>query len=73
MDQTVDEAESVIDREIDRALLDGRDKLTIIHGLGTGRLKKGVWGHLKRHPQVKRFFSPDNLPGGAGVTEVELG
>ena len=73
MGQTVDEAESVIDREIDRALLDGRDKLTIIHGLGTGRLKKGVWGHLKRHPQVKRFFSPDNLPGGAGVTEVELG
>ena len=71
--RTVEEAESVIDREIDQALLRGRDKLTIIHGLGTGRLKRGIQAHLKRHPMVKSFFSPDNVHGGAGITEVELG
>jgi DNA mismatch repair protein MutS2 len=70
---TVDEALSAIDREIDRALLSGRDKLTIIHGVGTGRLKKGVRGHLKNHPQVKNFYTPENYPGGAGVTEADLG
>jgi DNA mismatch repair protein MutS2 len=69
---TVDEAETALDKEIDRALLGGRDKLTIIHGVGSGRLKKGLWSHLKRHPMVKGFSSPENVPGGAGVTEVEL-
>jgi DNA mismatch repair protein MutS2 len=68
---TVDEALLEIDQEIGRALRDGRDRLTIIHGLGTGRLKAGITGYLRRHPRVRAFGSP-NAPGGAGVTEVEL-
>jgi DNA mismatch repair protein MutS2 len=70
---TVDEAQSIIDREIDRAIVGGRDRLTIIHGLGTGRLKQGIVSHLKKHPLVRSFASPANTPGGAGITEVELG
>ncbi|MDR1546645.1 MAG: Smr/MutS family protein [Deltaproteobacteria bacterium] len=70
--RTVDEAEVAIDREIDQAILGGRSRLTIIHGLGTGRLKRGVVSHLKKHPRVKNFFSPAQRLGGAGVTEVEL-
>jgi DNA mismatch repair protein MutS2 len=70
--KTVDEAQNAIDKEIDRALLGGQSHLTIIHGLGTGRLRQGVLNHLKRHPRVKNFGSPVNVPGGAGVTEVEL-
>ncbi|MDR1488109.1 MAG: Smr/MutS family protein, partial [Deltaproteobacteria bacterium] len=70
--KTVDEAQGVIDKEIDRAILAGRDHITIIHGLGTGRLRQGVLNHLKGHSMVKKFGSPTNVPGGAGVTEVEL-
>jgi DNA mismatch repair protein MutS2 len=69
---TVDEALLEIDREIDRAILGGRDKLTIIHGLGTGRLKSGISSYLKRHPRVRGFGSPTDIPGGSGVTEVFL-
>ncbi|MDR2442787.1 MAG: Smr/MutS family protein [Deltaproteobacteria bacterium] len=70
--RTVDEAEDIIDREIDRAIVVGRDRLTIIHGLGTGRLKQGIISHLRRHPRVRAFSSPFNVPGGSGITEVEL-
>ncbi|MDR1050732.1 MAG: Smr/MutS family protein [Deltaproteobacteria bacterium] len=69
--RTVEEAEAVVDREIDRALVNRQERLTIIHGLGTGRLRHGVVSHLRRHPAVKGFSSP-GIPGGAGVTEVEL-
>ncbi|MDR1111989.1 MAG: Smr/MutS family protein [Deltaproteobacteria bacterium] len=70
--KTVDEAEAAIGREIDRAILGGQGRLTIIHGQGTGRLRQGVRGYLKRHPLVKDFHNPADMPGGAGVTEVEL-
>jgi DNA mismatch repair protein MutS2 len=70
--RTVEEARDIIDKEIDRAMIGGRGKMTIIHGLGTGRLKRGVAEHLRRHPRVKGFFNPLDIPGGAGITEVEL-
>ncbi|MDR3203177.1 MAG: Smr/MutS family protein [Deltaproteobacteria bacterium] len=70
--QTVAEAEEVLAKEIERALIDGRKAITIIHGQGTGRLRRAVQELLSRHPQVKDFFSPANLQGGAGVTQVEF-
>jgi DNA mismatch repair protein MutS2 len=70
--KTVDEAEAIIEKEIDRALLSGQSGLTIIHGLGTGRLRHGVLSLLKRHPLVKGYHSPADAPGGSGMTEVEL-
>lgn len=70
--QTVDEAETAIDKEIDRALISGQERLTIIHGVGSGRLRQGVINHLRRHRLVRSFFSPRDVPGGAGITEVEL-
>jgi DNA mismatch repair protein MutS2 len=69
---TVDEAVDVIDKEIDRAIIRGRKKLTIIHGSGTGKLKKGITDFLKTHPRVKDFKSPVTEPGGYGRTEVDL-
>jgi DNA mismatch repair protein MutS2 len=69
---TVDEALGEIDKEIDRAIISGRNKLTIIHGLGTGRLKSGIAAFLKKHPRVLEFGSPTQTPGGSGVTEVLL-
>ncbi|MDR2437708.1 MAG: Smr/MutS family protein, partial [Endomicrobium sp.] len=69
---TVDEALVEIDKEIDRAILGGRKKITIIHGMGSGRLKNGISAFLKKHPRVLEFASPTKIPGGQGVTEVIL-
>ncbi|MDR0621320.1 MAG: Smr/MutS family protein [Deltaproteobacteria bacterium] len=70
--QTVDEAELTLEKEIDRAIRRGQNHLTVIHGLGTGRLRRGVSDYLRRHPRVTNFFNPTDVPGGAGLTEVDL-
>jgi DNA mismatch repair protein MutS2 len=64
----VDEALPLVDRLIDQAMLHGSERVDIIHGLGTGRLKKAVWEHLQRHGSVKELHADDN----PGVTVVEL-
>jgi DNA mismatch repair protein MutS2 len=64
----VDEALPLVDRLIDQAVLHGTEKVDIIHGVGTGRLKRALWDHLKHHTLVKDV-KPDANPG---VTVVEL-
>lgn len=61
-----------LDRYIDSALLAGYPSVTIIHGKGTGALRKGVISYLKRNRRVKEFgFSPANA-GGDGSTVVKF-
>lgn len=69
---TVDEALPIVDRAIDHALIKGVERIEIIHGLGTGRLKEGIRKHLKNHSYVKSFGSDDTSRSGAGVTQVEI-
>ncbi|MDR3134711.1 MAG: Smr/MutS family protein [Deltaproteobacteria bacterium] len=69
---TVSEAETALEKEIDRAILSGQSRITVIHGLGTGRLRRGVIDYLRRRKDVAAFRSPSEIPGGAGVTEVDL-
>jgi DNA mismatch repair protein MutS2 len=69
---TVDEAIVEIDREIDLYLLNGRASLTLIHGLGTGRLRDGIWDYLRTHPKVLKYQRPLDRPGGLGITEITL-
>ena len=64
----VDEALPLVDRLIDQAVLNGAEHVDIIHGVGTGRLKKAVWEHLRRHGLVKELHADDN----PGVTVVDL-
>jgi DNA mismatch repair protein MutS2 len=64
----VDEALPLVDRLIDQAVLHGQEKVDIIHGVGTGRLKRAVWDHLKHHTLVKDVHADAN----PGVTVVEL-
>ncbi len=64
----VDEALPLVDRLLDQAVLNGAEHVDIIHGVGTGRLKKAVWEHLKRHGQVKELHADAN----PGVTVVDL-
>lgn len=66
------EAEPLVDRWIDEALLAGNSPLRLIHGKGTGMLGNGLQAFLREHPAVAsvRYGSADE--GDGGVTIVEL-
>lgn len=53
----VDEAILLIEKSIDSALLDGMGSIRVIHGHGTGKLRKGIREELKRWPYVERYES----------------
>jgi DNA mismatch repair protein MutS2 len=70
--QTTDEARDRVDRFLDEAYLQEHTHVRIIHGHGTGALRRAVAELLRHHPHVARFdLAPDNQ-GGAGATLVEL-
>lgn len=69
---TVDEATLDVDRFIDNALLGSMNSFTIIHGKGTGTLRKGIHTFLRRHPSVRTFRVGLFGEGEDGVTIVEL-
>ena len=70
--QRYDEAMTNLDRYIDSVLLAGLSTVTIIHGIGTGVIRKGVWQYLRNSRHVKSFnYAPAN-EGGNGATIVEL-
>ncbi|MBQ9860561.1 MAG: endonuclease MutS2 [Clostridia bacterium] len=69
---TGEEALLEVDRFIDNAMLCGLERVTIIHGKGTGALRTAVHGHLKGHRQVKGFRLGTYGEGEMGVTIVEL-
>ena len=65
----VEEALPVVDKAIDNALLSGMSQIDIIHGIGTGRLKKAIREHVKDHMHVSDVR---HVEANAGVTTVEL-
>lgn len=67
-----DEALAATDLYIAEAAAAGYEKVEIIHGMGTGVLRKVVHAFLKNHPQVLSFSHPEYYAGGTGVTIVEL-
>lgn len=69
---TVDEAVSRIDKYLDDALLSNLSQVTIIHGKGTGALRKGIHEYLKRQKHVAEFRNGEFGEGDMGVTIVEL-
>jgi DNA mismatch repair protein MutS2 len=68
----VDEALMEVDRYLDDAVLNGRQEVQIIHGKGTGALRKGIQDYLRRHSKVKDFRLGNYGEGDAGVTIVTL-
>jgi DNA mismatch repair protein MutS2 len=64
----VEEALPLVDRLLDQAILQGAERVDIIHGTGTGRLKQAVRDHLKHHTMVKAVHGDVN----PGVTLVDL-
>ena len=69
---TVDEALPVVDKFIDQALVQGLEKVRIIHGMGSGRLRNAVSTYLRDHPRVRHHALGDPMKRGGGVTFVDL-
>jgi DNA mismatch repair protein MutS2 len=67
-----DEALTRLEGYVEEACLAGLSPFRIVHGKGTGALKKVVWEHLKTHPNIARFSHPSEEEGGNGVTIAEL-
>ena len=70
--KTTDEAIMLLDKYLDDAFISRMKTVRIIHGKGTGVLRKTLQEYLKDHRLVKSYQSGDYHSGGLGVTEVEL-
>ncbi len=70
--QNFHEAQPVLDKYIDDAVLTGIKQISIIHGKGTGALRSKVRDYLKRHKSVKSMEEAAYDEGGSGVTKVIL-
>ena len=69
---TVEEATRRVDKFIDTAALAGKPQVRVIHGHGTGALRRGLAEFLSAHPLVERIYAEAQERGGAAVTIVEF-
>ncbi|MEO7665369.1 MAG: Smr/MutS family protein, partial [Candidatus Limnocylindrales bacterium] len=69
----VDEALTALDRYLEDGSLAGLDRVTVIHGLGTGALRDAVRSAASIHPLVKSVRPGERGEGGDGATIVSLG
>ena len=70
--QTTDEAVDAVDKFLDEASMAHLSKIRIVHGHGTGALRRAIGGLLDGHPHVAKFVPAPRDQGGAGATLVEL-
>lgn len=70
--QTTDVAVDAVDKFLDEASLASLSQVRIVHGHGTGALRRAIGELLKGHPHVARFVAAPPDQGGAGATLVEL-
>ena len=69
---TVEEASGKVDKFLDEAALASLPRVRIIHGHGTGALRKGIGEFLKGHPLVEDFQFESEEHGGKAITVVDL-
>ncbi|HET6614019.1 MAG TPA: Smr/MutS family protein [Kofleriaceae bacterium] len=70
--ERADDAQRRVDELLDRAILDERETVFIIHGHGSGALRVSLRSHLGAHPLVSRWRAGEPREGGDGVTVVWL-
>lgn len=70
--QRAEAALNELDSFIDSAILSGRESLEILHGRGTGALRREIHAYIKNHPQVSSFTLAPEDQGGDGVTLITL-
>jgi DNA mismatch repair protein MutS2 len=69
---TVEQASELVDKFLDEAVLAGRPRIRIIHGHGTGALRRGLGEFLRTHPSVSQAAFETEEHGGKAITVVEL-
>src|SRR5690349_15391789 len=69
---TVEEATDRLDKFLDDAALEHKPRVRIIHGHGTGALRKGIGQFLDAHPLVEKHAFASEDHGGKAITVVEL-
>jgi DNA mismatch repair protein MutS2 len=69
---TVEEATERLDKFLDEAALANRAQVRVIHGHGTGALRKGIGTFLSSHPLVEKHSFETEERGGKAITVVEL-
>jgi DNA mismatch repair protein MutS2 len=69
---TVDDALTRVDKFLDESLLTEQRIIRLIHGYGTGQLRRAIATYLESHPLVAHFQPAPADQGGGGVTVVEL-
>ena len=67
-----EEAIYVTDKYLDEAAMANLGEVTIVHGKGTGVLRKAITNMLKKHPHAKSYRLGEYGEGGDGVTIVEI-
>jgi len=70
--QTTDEAVDAVDKFLDEATVASLSQVRIVHGHGTGALRRAIAELLTDHPHVARFKPAPQDQGGSGATLVEL-
>jgi DNA mismatch repair protein MutS2 len=66
------EAVARLERFLDRAAQSGRDSVRIVHGVGSGALRRAIHDYLATSPYCVGFRGGENAEGGAGVTVALL-
>ncbi len=69
---TVDDALLAVDQYLDEAVRARLPQVTVIHGKGTGRLRKALHDFLRGHPHVKQFRLGERGEGDTGATVITL-
>ncbi len=69
---TVEEGIALVDDYLDKAYLYGLSPVWLVHGHGTGKLRKAIREFLTNHPHVNRFGPASPQSGGEGATCVYL-
>lgn len=69
---TVDEALTRVEKFLDESTVTDQVELRIVHGFGTGQLRRAIAGYLKTHPLVASYKEAPQNQGGGGATIVEL-
>jgi DNA mismatch repair protein MutS2 len=70
--RTTDEARDLVEKYLDDAFMAGMANVRLVHGKGTGALRKAVRVVLSDHPLVDSYRDGEPVEGGSGATVAAL-